>query len=169
MGGGNFYWAHHCEKKRMPAAYAYLILEGSVMGSVTVREKVRFVETDMMGVVHHSNYFRWFEMGRVEYMRQAGVYLTELMEQDILFPITDVSCKYAASARFDDCILIEATMAELSKAKMVFTYRIIKEADGTVLATGRTQNVFTGESGGIIRLPAEYYDKLLAAFKAGIE
>lgn len=127
---------------------------------ITVREKVRFVETDMMGVVHHSNYFRWFEMGRVEYLRQAGILLLDLMQNNILFPITDVSCQYRSSARFDDYILIETTMAELSKAKMVFTYNVVKEATGEILATGRTQNVFTDGGSRIIRLPAEYYNSL---------
>lgn len=127
---------------------------------VTVKDRVRFVETDMMGVVHHANYFRWFEMGRVEYMRQAGVYLLDLMAAGIVFPITDVSCTYRASARFDDCLLIETTMAELSKVKMVFTYRVVREADGVLLATGRTRNAFTDGTGKVVRLPAEYYDRL---------
>lgn len=126
---------------------------------VTVREKVRFVETDMMGVVHHSNYFRWFEMGRVEYLRQAGVLLTDMMAQGILFPITDVSCQYHSPARFDDYILIETTMSEVSRAKMVFSYKIRRESDGTLLASGQTTNLFT-TNGKIIRLPAEYYSKL---------
>lgn len=131
---------------------------------ITVREKVRFVETDMMGVVHHSNYFRWFEMGRVEYLRQAGILLLELMEKNILFPITDVSCQYRSSARFDDYIVIETTMSELSKAKMIFSYRVLKEANGELLATGRTQNVFTDGGSRIIRLPAEYYNPLHALY-----
>ena len=129
---------------------------------ITVREKVRFVETDMMGVVHHSNYFRWFEMGRVEYLRQARILLLDLMQNDILFPITDVSCQYRSSARFDDYILIETTLAELTKAKMVFSYRIVKEENGELLATGRTQNVFTDGRSRIIRLPANYYEPLHA-------
>lgn len=132
---------------------------------VTVREKVRFVETDMMGVVHHSNYFRWFEMGRVEYLRQAGVYLTDLLAAGVVFPITDVSCKYRASAKFDDTILIEATMAELSRAKMVFSYEVRREQEGLLLASGQTTNVFTNNSGKIIRLPAEYYDLLVKEFQ----
>jgi acyl-CoA thioester hydrolase len=132
---------------------------------IAVREKVRFVETDMMGVVHHSNYFRWFEMGRVEYLRQAGILLLDLMEQHILFPITDVSCQYRAPARFDDYILIETTLAELSKAKMVFSYRIVKEESGELLATGRTQNVFTDGGSRIIRLPVEYFQRLQAMYE----
>ncbi|MDR7867585.1 MAG: thioesterase family protein [Sporomusaceae bacterium] len=131
---------------------------------VTVKDRVRFVETDMMGVVHHANYFRWFEMGRVEYLKQAGVYLLELMAAGILFPITDVSCAYRASARFDDCLAIETTMEDLSKVKMVFTYRVVREADGVLIATGRTQNAFTDGAGKIVRLPAEYYDRLQAMF-----
>ena len=127
---------------------------------ITVREKVRFVETDMMGVVHHANYFRWFEMGRVEYLRQAGVLLTELMADGIVFPITHVDCQYKASAKFDDYILIETTLAEVSPVKMLFTYKVIKEVDGVLLATGSTQNVFTDNNGKIIRLASKYYSKL---------
>jgi acyl-CoA thioester hydrolase len=131
---------------------------------VIVKDRVRFAETDMMGVVHHANYFRWFEMGRVEYLRQAGVYLLDLMDAGILFPITDVSCSYRASARFDDRLAVETVMAELSKVKMVFTYRVVREEDGTLFATGRTQNAFTDRAGKIIRLPAEYYDRLQAKY-----
>ncbi|HMM22925.1 MAG TPA: thioesterase family protein [Selenomonadales bacterium] len=133
---------------------------------IRVKDKVRFAETDMMGVVHHANYFRWFEMGRVAFLKEAGVYLLELMADGILFPITDVSCQYRASARFDDGIVIETTMAELNKAKMVFTYRVIREADGVLLATGRTQNAFTDANGRIIRLPPAYYDRLQSLYTA---
>ena len=132
---------------------------------ITVREKVRFVETDMMGVVHHANYFQWFEVGRVEYLRQAGVYLLDLIGDGILFPITEVHCKYKASARFDDYVLIETTMTGLSRAKMVFSYRVVREADGVVLAEGKTENVFTGAEGKIIRLSPQVFQKLEASFK----
>jgi acyl-CoA thioester hydrolase len=135
---------------------------------VIIRNRVRFAETDMMGVVHHANYFRWFEMGRVEYLRRAGVYLLDMMDAGILFPITDVSCKYRASARFDDRLTVETVMEELSKVKMVFTYRVVREEDGLLLATGRTQNAFTDREGRVIRLPAEYYDRL-QAMRAGEE
>lgn len=134
---------------------------------ITVREKVRFVETDMMGVVHHSNYFRWFEMARVEYLRQAGVLLNDLMDDNIVFPITDVDCKYRMSARFDDSILIEAVLTEVSKVKMVFTYRVVREHDGALLATGRTQNAFTNKQGKIIRLPDNYFSRLSSPLSAG--
>jgi len=129
---------------------------------VTVHEKVRFVETDAMGVVHHSNYFRWFEMGRVEFLKQAGISLNELIAEGILFPITNVECKYRASAKFDDHILIETQPAELTAVKMIFHYKIMREADGLLLATGQTQNVFTNMQGKIIKLPSDYVNKLKA-------
>jgi acyl-CoA thioester hydrolase len=127
---------------------------------ITVKDKVRFVETDLMGVVHHSKYFNWFEMGRVEYLRSIGISLNELLAQNIVFPITDVACKYRFSARFDDIVLIQTTLKEVSKVKMVFTYEVMKEADTTLLATGETQNVFTDGKGKIIRLPDCYYEPL---------
>jgi acyl-CoA thioester hydrolase len=127
---------------------------------ISVKEKVRFVETDMLGVVHHSNYFRWFEIARVEYLKKAGIELNSLLADGILFPITEVNCHYIAPARFGDDILIEAELKEVSKVKMVFVYKIIRENDGTLLATAQTQNVFTTLDKGITRLPEKYYHKL---------
>ncbi len=114
-----------------------------------------------MGVVHHSNYFRWFEMGRVEYLRSIGILLNDLLANDIIFPITDVTCKYRSSARFDDIILIQTTLKAVSKVKMVFAYEVVKEAEQTLLAIGETQNAFTNGRGKIIRLPDHYYKPLV--------
>ena len=133
---------------------------------ITVQEKVRFVETDMMGVVHHSNYFRWFEMGRVEYLRQADVLLTELMAEGIVFPITHVDCQYRASAKFDDIILIETFLEELTPVKMIFTYKVFRLEGKILLASGSTQSVFTDNQGKIIRLPKKYYEKLQSSVKS---
>lgn len=127
---------------------------------VAVREKVRFVETDLMGVVHHSNYFRWFEMARVEFLRSANVLLPELIATGILFPITDVQCKYRQSAHFDEPIRIEATLDEFSRAKLCFSYRVLRESDEVLLAVGSTRNVFTDDKGRIIRLPQIYFDRI---------
>lgn len=130
---------------------------------VIIKDRVRFVETDMMDVVHHSNYFHWFEMGRVEYMRQAGVYLNDLMALGYVFPITDVRCSYKKSAKFDDEFLICVELIELSRVKMVYSYKIKLAADNTVLAEGFTQNLFAKISdGSVARIPKEVYEKLKA-------
>jgi len=130
------------------------------------RHKVNFYDTDAMAVVHHANYIRWFEIGRVEFLREAGITLNELMEAGYVFPITDVSCKYLSPGKFDDELVIETKPTALTKVKMAFDYRILRETDGTVLVTGHTQNVFTSrETGSITRLPEKYYAKLQAALK----
>ena len=127
----------------------------------TVAHKVNFYDTDAMAVVHHSNYIRWFEIGRVEFLRQAGITLTELMDDGYAFPITEVSAKYMNSGYFDDELIIETTPVALTKAKMAFSYRVLRACDDTVLVTGSTQNVFTSRATGkITRLPDKYYDKL---------
>ena len=127
----------------------------------TVAHKVNFYDTDAMAVVHHSNYIRWFEIGRVEFLRQAGITLTELMDDGYVFPITEVSAKYMNSGYFDDELIIETTPVALTKAKMAFSYRVLRACDDTVRVTGFTQKVFTSRATGkITRLPDKYYDKL---------
>jgi acyl-CoA thioester hydrolase len=132
---------------------------------VTVIEKVRFYETDMMGIVHHSNQIRWFEVARCEYLRQAGVDLFALMDSGITFPIKHVSCEYISPINYEDNIAIEARLAKLSRAQMVFSYRIVNSADGTLMAEGMTQNVFTHkDDGSVARLDKENYAKLKACY-----
>ena len=127
---------------------------------IAVQDRVRFVETDLMGVVHHSNYLRWFEMARVEYLRRAGVLLPQLLADGIQVPITDVQCKYIQSARFDDIVRIEAVLAEFSRAKLVFRYRVFREDENLLLAEGSTQNVFITPEGRIVRLPGHYFERI---------
>lgn len=129
----------------------------------TTSLQVRFYETDMMEVAHHTNHLRWFEMGRVEFFRSCGISLWDMMNEGIVFPITKVSCEYKESARFDDIITVEVTVAKLTRAQCVFTYRLVREADGALIATGETQNVFTDkETGKIIRLPDVFYKAMVA-------
>ena len=128
-----------------------------------VEHHVDFFDTDAMEVVHHSNYIRWFEIGRVEFLRAAGITLGELMADGYVFPITDVSAKFLSPGRFDDVLVIETTPTALTKAKMAFDYRVLRKGEDTVLVTGHTQNVFTSrETGKIARLPEKYYKKLAA-------
>ena len=132
--------------------------------AITTAYRVNFYDTDAMAVVHHSNYIRWFEIGRVEYLRSIGITLEEMMEDGYVFPIVEVYAKYHSPARFDDELIIETTAKDLTKVKMVFDYKIFNKRDRKLLVTGRTQNVFTSrETGQITRLPAKYYEKLGAA------
>lgn len=133
---------------------------------ITIRDKVRFVETDMMGVVHHANYLRWFEMGRVAYLRACGISLGELMAADIIFPITEVQVKYKNSCTFDDDFEVQTTMSAFNKAKMDFSYKVIRLRDGAVAVEGHTRNVFTDKKGHIVRLEPQWFDKIKKVFDA---
>ena len=132
--------------------------------SIKTALRVHFYDTDEMGVVHHANYIRWFETGRVEYLRSIGITLTEMMSDGILFPITEISAKYLHAAKFDDDLELETTAVELTKVKMEFNYKIRRKSDGVLLVKGYSQNVFTNAATGkISRIPDEYFSKMQAA------
>ena len=133
---------------------------------ITIRDKVRFVETDMMGVVHHANYLRWLEMGRVAYLRACGITLGELMDAGVIFPITEVKAQYKNSCTFDDDFEVQVKMTAFNKAKMEFNYKIIRLRDGAVSVEGHTRNVFTDKEGRIIRLEPRWFDKIQKVYAA---
>ena len=127
---------------------------------VTTNYRVKFYDTDTFGIVHHSNYIRWFETGRVEFLRELGIDLNEMMSDGILFPIIEVSAKFHAPAKFDDELEIETTAEALTKAKMKFNYAIRKCGEEKILAEGMSTNVFTSD-GKICRLPDKYFSKIV--------
>ena len=94
---------------------------------IITEHHVNFYDTDAMAVVHHSNYIRWFETGRVAYLRKYGITLGEMMEDGYVFPITEVRAKYVSPGRFDDDICIETRPKALTKAKMAFQYRVFNK------------------------------------------
>ncbi len=134
--------------------------------SIKTSLRVHFYNTDEMGVVHHANYIRWFETGRVEYLRSIGISLNDLIADNFLFPITEISAKYIHSAKFDDELQIETTARALTKAKMEFDYKVSRLSDGLLIATGYSKNVFTNATTGkITRLPEKYFSKLAQAME----
>lgn len=127
--------------------------------TVKTKYQVHFYDTDTMGVTHHSNYIRWFEIGRVEYLRKIGIDLNAMMADGILFPITKIEAQFHSPSHFDDVLEIETTAKALTKAKMEFEYKIFREGEEKILVTGYSQNVFTNaETGKITRLPDKYYE-----------
>ncbi|HBX75239.1 MAG: acyl-CoA thioesterase [Acidaminococcaceae bacterium] len=132
---------------------------------IAIRDRVRFEETDLMAVVYHSRYLPWLEMGRVAYLRACGVDLNRMMDDGILFPIREINVKYKRSARFDDEYEVQTSMQEFNRAKMVFAYKVINVKDGKVFVEGTTTNVFTDKNGKIVRLPAEWFDRIDAAYQ----
>jgi acyl-CoA thioester hydrolase len=123
--------------------------------------RVRYAETDQMGIVYYANYLVWFEIGRVEVMRNLGMSYHQLeTEHKLILPVVEATCRYRSPARYDDEILIEARPSLLRGAVLKFAYRILRKApDGeqpTLLAEGETVHVVCDENLKKMTLPAEY-------------
>ena len=127
--------------------------------------RVRYVETDQMGIVYHSNYYVWFEMGRTEFMRTLGYTYRELENQDILLPILETHCVYKKPARYDDIITIKTTLSELKGLRIIFKYEAYNEKD-QLLAQGSTVQASVNKDMQPISLKKMFpdvYDKLINA------
>ena len=102
--------------------------------------RVRYPETDRMNVAWHGHYLAWFEIGRTEWMRAAGAPYRELEDSHgLFFPVVEAGARYLASARYDDRLNVETRLARLGGVRVRFDYRIVRAADGTLLATGFTE------------------------------
>jgi acyl-CoA thioester hydrolase len=127
--------------------------------SSTVR--VRYAETDQMGVVYHANYLVWFEVARTDLLRSLGATYRDLEEQDqVRLPVTEVECAYRRPARYDDELEIRATGRLLSPVRVEFTYEVVRKADGVVAATGRSRHAVLSTDGRICRLPLRIQELL---------
>jgi acyl-CoA thioester hydrolase len=104
-----------------------------------VRVRVRFCETDLMGIVHHANYATYMELGRVEWLRRRGLTYADWARRGLHLPVVDLTIRYRAPARFDDELDVETTLAEVRAASVRFEYRIRRPSDDTLCAEGSTR------------------------------
>ena len=125
--------------------------------------RVRYAETDAMGVVYHTNYIVWFEVGRGEFSRQMGADYRSWEEAGVFLPVTEVSCRYHAPARYGDVVVVSAWVEEVRTRMVAFGYEVRMQETGQVLATGRTVHVSVDRSGQPVRIPAEWRAKMAAA------
>lgn len=121
--------------------------------ATTTRLRVRYAETDQMGVVYHGNYFAWFEVGRVELLRQVGWSYKTLEEDGVSLPVIEATCQYRHPARYDDELEIRTSGRMASPVRVEFTYELVRLADLRVLATARTLHVPVNRDGRPCRLP----------------
>ena len=125
--------------------------------------RVRYAETDQMGVVYHGNYFVWFEVGRVELMRALGVEYKKMeKEDDCHIVVADAHCRYQHPARYDDELRVRTRITESKNRLLKFTYELFRDSDDTLLATGHTTHIVCGSNGRPKTLP-EKYRKIMAA------
>ena len=120
--------------------------------------RVRYTETDQMGMVYHANYLIWFEVGRVELIRALGIeYKRMEIEDDCHIVVADAHCRYHHSAMYDEVLRILTRIAESRNRLVKFSYEVIRDADGKILANGETTHVICGSNGRPKLLPKKYY------------
>ena len=127
--------------------------------------RVIYGDTDQMGVVYYANYLRWFERGRSEFLRGIGLPYTEIEAAGFHFPVVEVTCRYAQSARYDDVIEIATTLVDLSRAYLVFDYKISRQTDQVGLAGGSTKHVCIDGEGQVKRIPKMLMDAVELAIQ----
>src|SRR3990170_5920198 len=121
---------------------------------VEAQVRVRYAETDAMGVVHHANYFVWFELGRTEYTRAVGLPYREVEARGVRLVVIKASARFHAPARYDDVVVIRTAVSDVSKATLVFAYEARLPA-GTLLVDGQTVHAATDLAGRVRRIPEE--------------
>jgi acyl-CoA thioester hydrolase len=106
--------------------------------------RVRYAETDQMGVVYHANYLVWFEVGRVEFIRQIGLDYASMERQGALIAVVEARARYKAPARYDEEILVRTTLAGFRGSIVRFRYAIVRASDETLLCEGETTHIVVG-------------------------
>ena len=125
-----------------------------------MRLRVRFAETDQMGIAHHSSYVLWMEAARVEWLRERGVSYREMERSGVSLAVSSVSVNYRTAAHFDDEVEIETTLVESKSRRFRYSYRLTRIEDDTLLATGESVHTPVDRGGRAVRL-AETWLSLL--------
>lgn len=127
------------------------------------RLRVRYAETDKMGVVYHSNYIIWFEVGRVEALRRLGFTYKQMEQDGCHLPVVEVRCRYKAPAQYDDEILVRTHLRNVRANMIHFFYEVQRASDGTLLAEGETVHLVINDDGARHAFPEKYLNALRAA------
>ena len=123
---------------------------------IAYRHTAQYYETDRMGIIHHSNYIRWMEEARIDFLRQQGVRYSELEASGLVSPIFEVKCQYKRMVRFEDVVAIEVSVVKYSGVKLILSYRMTNETSGELCAEGETTSCFMNSEGKLISLKKEY-------------
>ena len=110
-------------------------------------------DTDNMGYAYYANYFRWFEMGRTEFLRSLGLSYKSIEERDIFLPVSEAHCKYIVPIQYDEVLIIETSLDTQLKGGFKFNYRLLRECDKQLLAEGSTKHPCVNGDGKVVRPP----------------
>ena len=108
--------------------------------------KVRYAETDQMAIVHHANYYVYFETAREDFILGTGMKYRDMEDIGIMMPLAETQCKYREGAKYADLLIVETSMLNLSPVKVELEYNVIRQTDRKLLATGRTVQTFVDKS-----------------------
>lgn len=122
--------------------------------------RVRYAETDAMGVVYHTNYLIWFEVGRGEYMRQKGSDYARLEAQGFYLPVSEIGARFIAPARYGDLVTVRTWVEELRSRSLTLAYEVVMQTTGQVLATGYTKHICADRTGRVRVIPREIRELL---------
>jgi acyl-CoA thioester hydrolase len=120
---------------------------------VVSRVRVRYAETDQMGVVYYANYYVWFEVGRTDLLRSAGGSYRDMEKDGLQLPVIESHCEYRQPAKYDDELDVRTTGAIVSPVRVKFSYELVRASDSATLAVGHTIHAALDESGRPRRLP----------------
>jgi acyl-CoA thioester hydrolase len=130
---------------------------------VKARVRVRYAETDQMGVVYHANYLVWFEVGRVEFLRAHGLSYKQMeLEEGCMIAVVEATARFRAPARYDDELVVETELTSVRGAVVRFGYRVVRVSDAMLLCEGATVHVVVGRDMKKRRLPQPYALRLAA-------
>ena len=126
----------------------------------STRVRVRYADTDQMGVVYYANYLVWFEIGRTEWLRDAGWNYREMEETGVALPVIEAHCEYRQPARYDDEIEIRTAATAMTPARLRFDYQAVRVTSGQLIAEGHTVHAALGANGRPCRLPSRVRELL---------
>ena len=130
------------------------------------RLRVRYAETDQMGVVYHSNHLIWFEVGRVELMRQMGFSYRDMERNDGRFiAVAEVTCRYRAPVFYDEEVIVHTRLKNVRESVVVFGYELTRADTGALLAEGETTHIVTDSQMKVATLPEKYLSVFRTAVK----
>ncbi len=115
-----------------------------------------YYETDKMGIVHHSNYIRWFEETRVYFLEKCGYPYQKMEQEGVMIPVLSAECEYKNAVRFDETVLIDLKVTEFNGFKMTVTYTVTGKDDGVLKAVGTTRHFFVDDNFRPLRVKKEH-------------
>ncbi|HEX5413184.1 MAG TPA: thioesterase family protein [Terriglobia bacterium] len=134
---------------------------------VSTTFRVRYAETDQMGVVYYANYLVWFEIGRSEFCRKHGFEYRDMEREDGLYIIVaEASCRYKSSARYDDEVVVKTCLRAARRRVLIFGYEVSRKSDNALLAEGETTHVIVNREGRPCALPDKYRELFETGIKA---